>query len=96
MDFHGLYGSTINDRTATKNNLCFVKTMLENSIVTQENVKRLKSSRPVTRETRPKTAFSTIKSRAFLDEMKEKEEFGKNQDLEKNYENMFLRKEVKH
>ena len=91
MDFHGLYGSTINDRTATKNNVCFVKTMLENSLVTQENVRKLKNSRPCTRETRPKTAFSTIKS--IIHQVESKDELGR-EELEKNYETMFLKKDV--
>lgn len=34
--------------------------MLENSNITKENVLNLKNSRPITRETRPFTAFSSI------------------------------------
>lgn len=64
-DFHGLYGATINDKTATKNNIFFVKTMLENSLATQQNVLNLKNSRPCSRETRPFTAYSTIKNPVF-------------------------------
>ena len=57
----------------------------------QENVQKLRNSRPCTRETRPKTAISTIKSRINFEENKEIQE---NLDLDKNYETMFLKKDV--
>jgi len=90
-DFQGLYGATINDRTATKNNLCFVKTMMENSIVAQENVRKLKDSRPCSRETRPTTAFSTMKKPMSANLGNKLAEI---EALNQNYEDLFLKKDV--
>lgn len=88
-DFHGLYITTIDDRTATKNNLFFVKTMLENSMATKENVKKIKESRPSTREMRPSTAFTTIQYKNKLFKTNKEDE-----NLQKNYESLFLKKDV--
>ena len=92
-DFHGLYTASINERTATKD-LCFVRTMMENSITAQENIKKLKNSRPCTRETRPMTALTTLKRPQY--EKYEQKAHGNSEILDKNYENLFLQKDVKH
>lgn len=58
-------------------------------MATKENVKKIKESRPSTREMRPSTAFTTIQYKnKFFKPSKEDE------NLQKNYESLFLKKDV--
>jgi hypothetical protein len=78
-EFKGLYTSEIDENLANRTDMGFVKTILENSSIAKENLKKLKSSRPGT---------SQDKSNSWLSAEKRKPLFSgrKSRNLEKNEE----------